>query len=133
MLDIRIDTSDLEDFVKYIPTGDHATIERAAGIALYESVNTFVIPRAMALAPSKSGMLRNNIYAKMLGFGSVSIVSDVPYAGYQEFGFWHARGQYQVEGRYFVQNAIVEALPEITSRVANTIVFEILLKNIGRR
>ena len=121
MLEIRIDLRDLRRFTKGL---EHvgADIIEAAGVGLWEGTNIYIVPQAQAFAPvGKTGMLQSSIHAEWVSPMRVDIVSNVDYAGYQEFGFYHVRGGYDIEGKYFVGNAIKLGRPDVENLIVERI------------
>lgn len=89
---------------------------RNLGDELYANLETDTIPLAKALAPVKTGALRESIDIDRLGPTTFVVYADVPYAMYQERGFVHEKtGQFIMNP--FLEPAFEATIPEIERKM----------------
>jgi HK97 gp10 family phage protein len=75
---VEITYNDFPDFIRTLPERANKPVEDVA---------TYVVQQAQSYAPiGETGQLHDNISYQMTGDGQATVICDVPYAEYVEFG-----------------------------------------------
>ena len=120
MIQVRI--KGIEDIIAKI-----SKIEiKDLGEELYSNLEIDTIPLAKALAPFKTGALRDSIDIDKAGPMSCMLYDGVPYGKFQEFGFVHEKTGQFIQNP-FMMPALNATIPEIAKRMKSKIIQEVKL------
>lgn len=87
------------------------------------NLETNTVPLAKALAPVKTGALRDSIDVDKVGPNRCLLHDGVPYGKYQELGFVHEKTGQFIRNP-FMEPALEATIPDIEKRIGKKIIVE---------